>query len=137
MLVISLKKMYTACWAPNTLLARLSENFSPGARACWSGYSVFAVCGRYFYLGRVFLAVVNQRNGLVVSFNAVHRYTRLADLLIIGGARLQYDDVVDRLPIPVRRASLMAGGGYRTAAVMSWRYRTSDSRRLNSFLTTV
>jgi len=36
----------------------------------------------------VFLTVVNQRNGLVVSFNAVHRYTRLAGLLIIGGARL-------------------------------------------------
>ncbi len=47
---------------------------------------MLTVCGRYFHLDRVFLTVVNQRNGLVVSFNAVHRYTRLADLLIIGGA---------------------------------------------------
>ena len=46
------------------------------------------MCGRYVHLDRVFLTVVNQRNGLVVSFNAVHRYTRLADLRIIGIARL-------------------------------------------------
>jgi hypothetical protein len=46
------------------------------------------VGGRYFHLDRVFLTVVNQRNGLVVAFNAGHRHTRLAGLLIIGGARL-------------------------------------------------
>jgi hypothetical protein len=79
--------MYIACWAPNAPPGCSSENFSLGARACWSGYSVLTVCGRYFHHDRAFLTVVNQRNGLVVSFNAVHRYTRLADLVIIDGAR--------------------------------------------------
>jgi len=74
-----------------------------GARACWSSQVTrgLTVCDRNFHFDRVFLAVVNQGNSLVESFNAIHRYTRLADLRIIGGARLRDDDVVDRLPIPV------------------------------------
>lgn len=42
-----------------------------------------------------------------------------------------------RLRAVESRNKMLAGGCYRTAAVMSWRYRTSDSRRFSSFLTTV
>jgi len=78
-------------------------HFSFGARACRSGQVTrgLTVCDRNFHFDRVFLTVVNQGNSPVESFNAIHRYTRLADLRIIGSARLRYDDVVDRFPMPV------------------------------------
>ena len=65
----------------------------------------------YFYFDRVILTVVYQWNVFLVSFVAVHRYTRLADLLIIGGARLRDDDMVDRLPIPVVNLECLPVGG--------------------------
>ncbi len=41
----------------------------------------------------MFLTVVNQGNDLVESFNAINRYTRLADLRIIGGGDVGFDFV--------------------------------------------
>ena len=55
-------------------------------------------CGRgYSHLDRVFLMVVNQGNGLALSFDAINRHAAL----VRRSARLQNSDVVDRFPIPV------------------------------------
>jgi hypothetical protein len=56
-----------------------------------------SACGLYLYLDRVILTVINKGNRLVLSLNAIDRYTRFA----VPGARLQDGDMVDSFPVSV------------------------------------
>ena len=60
-------------------------------------FQLLIICNVYSHFDRVFLKVVNKRNGLIVALNTIDYHMCPA----LAGARLQDSDVVDSFPVSV------------------------------------